>query len=424
MSLYKILKSNNEINPHLVNTELFNRKNFNISLQQKIIIRPSFGSARIIVELLPNSKADFIVSNRGKSEVIAEKENVFNYINETCLIEKFTIIQNINFIGDDEEVMDIFVTVNRQVNNDWNISSISDQDGLLSKEGLIVIESRIQNIAIEAAKELEKYLPTCPTYLLNIGLTEEKWWIQDIELHFSKSKWSQHQLLTSIKKLRNYLPNTQLFTPPIFFRFIEKYKQVILKPCHGQWGIGIVQVKLSEKDLFEVHNERSKHTVIGKSELIEYLENNFLYKQSYIIQERINLATINKNVFDIRAMVQRKDGGNEWEVTAKLAKVAAKNYFVTNVIGSLLPVEKALQEASINGLVPENIIGKINFVCLKAARLLGKQYPELTRIGMDIGVDHRGKIWLFETNLVPDINIFKRFNKDLYKIITNINREL
>ena len=98
----------------------------------------------------------------------------------------------------------------------------------------------------------------------------------------------------------------------------------MLKPCLGQWGIGIVQVSWVQEDVFEVHNERKKQIIVGRVALIDFLQTNYLSKESYIVQEKIPLATINNRFFDARIMVQRADQ-SEWEVTAKVAKISEKN---------------------------------------------------------------------------------------------------
>lgn len=423
MGVYTILKANKTIRPFLLKTELFNRENLYENLQQRVIIYPSYGSTRISISLLPNSNRNYIVFNGSKSRVITGKVNVYNYITKSCLNEKYYIIQDMNFISkENEKIENIFVTLLRGPNGIWRVSSIFDQDGLIPRRDITLIKQKIHTIVIEVAKELEKHFPECPTFLLSIGHYEQKWWIKDVEFHFSKSKWSQYQLLTSLKLLPIYLPHTKLFTPSIFFQFIKKNKQVILKPCNGQLGIGIVQVINLGNDVFELYNEGTKLTINGKKEIIEYLETHFLYRQSYIIQDRIKLATINQNVFDFRVMIQRADAKSKWEVTAKIAKVAARNFFVTNVVSSVLNFEEALQKTSIHGILQKKITKEIDTICVAAARELGKLYPRLTRVGVDIGIDQKGKLWFFEANLVPDVNIFKLVDENLYKKIINKDR--
>lgn len=423
MDLYKILSSNQEIKAHLLPTKLFNRESFYETLQNRVMIRPSFSADQIVVESQSKAKLNYCLTYRGVSKVFTGKEAVFNYITEFCLVESSNIIQDMNALKIDGESTNVFCTVQRQINNGWKVSALSDQNGNLSERKLHFYQQKIHNYIIEVVNELEKHFPACSTYLIIVGQHRGRWWIQDIEFHFSKSKWSQHQLLTTDKVLRKSILATQLFSVPILFQFINRYGQVILKPCNGQFGIGIVRVNYSGKDQFDVYNERRIVTIKGKVELVQYLEENFLYKQRYLIQQGIDLISNQLNVLDIRVMVQRKDWKSEWKTTAMVAKVAARNYFVTNVVGSLLDPEKALKEASISGHASKKLMKEIDKLCQRVAELLGKPYKHVTRIGLDIGIDREGKVWIFEANLVPDVNIFKKFDMDLYKKIIHFGEE-
>ncbi|WP_335437160.1 YheC/YheD family protein [Neobacillus drentensis] len=50
-------------------------------------------------------------------------------------------------------------------------------------------------------------------------------------------------------------------------------------------------------------------------------------RKPYIVQEEIPLASIDECPLDIRVMVQRKRGSQEWHVTGRAVKVA-EDYFI------------------------------------------------------------------------------------------------
>ncbi|WML43446.1 YheC/YheD family protein [Neobacillus sp. PS3-40] len=351
------------------------------------------------------------------------KERVFNYLNEVKTEQSY-ILQNMDFLNnlDDGKIFEVFVTLQREAPSKWHVAAVLEKTCLAKMKQIPKI---LHEVAIMAALSLEEFLPKCPTIVLDIGFMKNKLWIRDIDLHFSKSKWSQFQIFTSSKEISNYVPYTQLATPCIFSELIKKNKQVFLKPCFGQWGIGILQVSLLKEDLYEVHNERKKVTFQSSKEVIDYLQAHYLSENRYILQERVSLATIDDCPFDVRVMVQRNSYEPKWEITGKIAKIASKDFVVTNVAKSLLPIEEALQKAKIKTISKNYILFTIDKICIKAAELIGKNFIDEKTIGFDIGIDHKGKVWIIEANLRPDSSMFHRLeDKTMYeKIISKKKRK-
>jgi len=256
--------------------------------------------------------------------------------------------------------------------------------------------------------------------VLEIGILRDKMWLQDISLHFAKSKWSQFQILNSSKGIAPFLPPTQLAIPHVCMEFLEKYNDIILKPCHGQWGLGVVKVSKIDQEGFQIHQEQEKIFFTSKEELLNYLQTQFFSNDTYIIQKYIPLAEVDHSIFDIRVMVQRSDLGAEWEISAKVVKIASKNFIVTNVAKSLLLLEEALLISSLPTSSIQDITPKVDEVCLLTAKHLTEYYHDIMVIGMDVGLDFKGGVWIIETNFVPDISLFRRLrDKSIYEKIKN-----
>ncbi|WP_458411565.1 YheC/YheD family protein [Schinkia sp. CFF1] len=425
LNIYKILKENEIIEPYLLPTVLFKRKAFEQLLQQHLVIRPCHAFSKVSVSSVKENEERYHILKSNISTVLTGKLDVYQYLTKICNEDRFYILQDMNFLNDPSEVVEFFVTVVRGEDSKWSVASIHDKNGSSSKWVLHFLQNKIQHISTETAVCLEQHYPECAAIVLEIGKIKGKLWIQDINLHFPKSKWGQYQMLNAFKGLSPYLPNTELFTQKILFESLKKYKEIMLKPCKGQLGRGIVKISALEGAAFGVHNEKRKSTIKGKNELLDYLHTHFLYKDAYIVQERINLATIEGSLFDIRVMVQRENTTTEWEITGKLVKVASNNFTVTNVAKSLLLVEDALQKSSIENIPPDQLFAKVDEICLLAAEQLERYFQEITFIGMDVGIDDKGRIKLIETNLYPDISIFKRLHdQSMYERIINIGRNL
>lgn len=409
-SQYKILATNESIKPYLLKTELFNEPSFYRNLHHQLTFRPCFGQREIIIRRIAENDDQYSVMDRNDqaTTTLNGKTEVLHYLKGVCKTNQFYILQDTDFLYTNyDQVLELLVTVQQDLHSSWQVTDILKKKGLTDHKITELTLTKLYEVAIETALCLVVNAPKCSTVVLEIGLSREQLWIRDIALHSSKSKWSQYQILSSINELTSYLPNTQLATPHTFFCFIRKYKQVMLKPCLGQWGLGVVQVSWLEGDVFEVHNERTRQTLEGEKEITDYLQTLYLSKESYIVQERIDLATIDESVFDARVMVQREDSDSEWEITAKVAKLAAKNFIVTNVAKSILFLEEALVKSSLN-ICCKKILLEIDQICMVSALKLGEYYRDVTRIGLDIAIDRRGNIWILETNLVPDVTLFKR----------------
>ena len=423
-SQYQILSTNEIIKSYLLKTELLNEHSLHKNLHHQLTFRPCFGHKEINICKIEGSDDQYSVLD-GNNQVINTligNTEVLHYLNEVIKTDQSFILQDTDFLYNKyDQIVELVVTVQRDLNSIWHVTDI-DKKGLKNIKIMGLTLKKIYEVVIETALYLVENKPEYSTVVLEIGLLVEQMWIRNIELHSSKSKWSQYQILSSIDELASYLPNTQLATPYNFFHFIQKHKQVMLKPCHGQWGIGVVQVSLLKDDVFEVHNVRTLFILEGKNEIINHLQTHYFSKETYIVQERVNLAKIVDSIFDARVMVQREVSNREWEITAKVAKVAAKNFIVTNVAKSILLLEEALEKSTIENKF-NKALSKIDEVCMICALNLGEHFLGVTRIGIDIGIDKQGNIWILETNLVPDVSLFKRLqDKSIYEKVISIKK--
>ena len=243
-------------------------------------------------------------------------------------------------------------------------------------------------------------------------------------MRVSYGKHTKHKLMSLDERLLGYLPETQYFTEETLWEMLEKHNQIILKPCFGYQGLGVVQLSALENDHIELHKEYKKNILNGKEDTYSYLkENHFSRKRPrYIVQKKIPLATINNNPFDMRVMVQRKRKSSDWVVTGKLAKVAANNYVITNAAKAILSVEEAMQRSTLNNEQTNNIVTELDQVSLIVAEQLAKSYPNIRAYGIDLGIDQEGKIWIIEANLSPSIFMFKLLKDGSYETIRSYQK--
>lgn len=249
-------------------------------------------------------------------------------------------------------------------------------------------------------------------------------WVVKIQKNISNiktltpNKWVKYKVLKNMKRLDHHLPATEKFSQQALWDFIEKYGTVILKPLLGYSGYGIIQVSALEKDRYVIQNENRKFIFDGKQSTFRQLKK-MTRARKYLIQRRIPLAEIRNRPMDVRVMVQRTEQ-LPWKITGMLAKVAEHGYVVTNVSSFILPVKKAIEQSLMKPIPIQETIKKIEKVSLLAAKQLSSFYPSQNMIGLDIGLDHDGRVWIIEANFKPSLQPFLLLKKkSMYQRIKN-----
>jgi glutathione synthase/RimK-type ligase-like ATP-grasp enzyme len=225
---------------------------------------------------------------------------------------------------------------------------------------------------------------------------------------YSYGKWTKYQLMKGEENLVWYLPETIVFSVDSFWALLEKFGAIVMKPNEGSQGYGVVQISKLEEGNYEIHSHNRKR-MVDRNKLEEFLAREKYARKLYIVQEKIPLARINHCPFDIRVMVQRKQGEEEWHVTGKAVKVADEGFFITNVAKEILMLNQALERSHIENINLEAINTEIDNLSLWTAAKLGTYYQNSRMIGLDIGITSKGQLYIIEANLKPSIGLFKKF---------------
>ncbi|WP_284644460.1 YheC/YheD family protein [Paenibacillus silviterrae] len=237
--------------------------------------------------------------------------------------------------------------------------------------------------------------------------------------NISTSKWTKYKLLNRSSTLSRHLPKTMWLRESSLYSFLDRYGEVIVKPT-GKWGgSGVMRVRKVEGWQYELQRDTKVQTFSSKESLYAYLRSKIT--KNYIVQQRISLATVQHRPFDLRVMVQRKRGSSTWKLTGKLAKVAGKGYIITNVArsgGKIVTVEHALQKAGITDRRLQDILSDIDRVAMLSAKQLYPRYRWVRAMGVDIGVDKSGHVWIIEVNYKPTLSLFNRLkDRTMYRTI-------
>ncbi len=219
------------------------------------------------------------------------------------------------------------------------------------------------------------------------------------------NKMSVYNRLLSSNEFRSYLiPSEPLQSFQQLLSYFQQYERLIIKPINGHRGIDVIYIEKA-KDYFKLLRDGKVQTMTTE-QLSEFILAQ-MQKSRMMIQPFINCRTRTGQVFDFRLHVQ-KEGRGEWVITAIYPRIGAPGNIVSNIHmgGSTNYLESFLaQEFSDRA---ETIKLFLEDFALRLARYLDilqyQLYQEkLDEIGIDIGLDHQGKYWLFEVNWRPGI---------------------
>ncbi|MDU0199781.1 MULTISPECIES: YheC/YheD family protein [Paenibacillus] len=240
----------------------------------------------------------------------------------------------------------------------------------------------------------------------------------------STSKWTKYKLLRKSEKLRVNLPETEWLKESSFWRLLNKYEQVIIKPTGSYGGHGVIRIKKSGNSEYELQDGAKKKRFTNQDQV-----NAFLKKKNgknFIVQQRISLATVNGRPFDLRVMVQRHPH-SKWQVTGKLAKVAGAGFIVTNIrmsSGKVVSVEHALKHSQLKSMRSADLLAQLDKVALKSAATLGPSYRWVKTMGIDMAFDKAGHVWIIEVNYAPMLELFLKLkDKSLFRRIKSFHKK-
>lgn len=129
--------------------------------------------------------------------------------------------------------------------------------------------------------------------------------------------------------------------------------------------------------------------------------------KEYIVQRGIRLARTNGSIFDVRMYLQKPAA--EWTISGMVARVAARNQYVTNAHqgGYAKTLNKALLSVfAYDKHKVTECMRTLKKISMIIAAVVERRFPDTQELGIDLGVDEDGRVWIIEANTRPKHQLF------------------
>lgn len=236
------------------------------------------------------------------------------------------------------------------------------------------------------------------------------------------NKWDVYERLSDDPRAINFLPETYPFQSlSVIETLLSKYRQVYIKPIHGSLGLGIHQVLYDKHDqvYYCRYKNEQKENKLKKFQSLEAIFSHVFKEKrlhNMIVQQGIPLIRSEKRHIDFRVHTN-KDQDGIWQVTAMAAKIAGAGSVTTHIKsgGTIKTIEELFVD-------PETV-NEVREKLTNAALILSECMEEhldgiIAEIGFDLGIDKKGKVWMFEANSKPGRSIFSHPKLREFELLT------
>lgn len=200
------------------------------------------------------------------------------------------------------------------------------------------------------------------------------------------------------------IPQRSIKEKKEFIEFVVKHKCVVLKPIRGNQGRNIYFIEL-EKEVLRINFEGNVSIIPAKQ--IENFYDENVRGKNFVIQKYISSKTKHGAPFDIRIHVQR-DGTGKWNTSKIYARIGSGESLVANISagGSMANAINFLKARYCENAIKP--IKKLKEIAENLPTKFQKFYEkEIDSLGIDLGVDESGGVWLFEINSFPGSKYFE-----------------
>ncbi|MBA4602800.1 YheC/YheD family endospore coat-associated protein [Thermoactinomyces mirandus] len=223
-------------------------------------------------------------------------------------------------------------------------------------------------------------------------------------------KYQTYLILNEHPEIRSYLPETKrLVHAQDIWPFLRKYTNILIKPNGGSHGRGVIAITRTPSHFLLKGrtrlNEPFSLRIHSPVELMRWIEQTIRHTR-YIMQPLLSLFTPDHRPFDVRILVQ-KNYRKEWETTGLAIRVGKPNSVTSNLHGGGQAVSfKNFLHQHYPFSEAEKITSIIRFLSETVPPFIEQNHGPLVELGLDLGIDQQGHVWILEVNSKPGRSIF------------------
>lgn len=219
-------------------------------------------------------------------------------------------------------------------------------------------------------------------------------------------------------QLSAYLPETSTqINKEKLDHFLKKFERVFLKHTEKSLGKGMYQIR-KDGSRYKVRKNLEEHAIMMSSREIEQFLDE--HRTDHILQQAIPLKTHENRKIDYRVIVV-KDLNDTWRCRGIIGWLGEVNGLTINTLSEVLgkKVEAMLKlQFHYNRAEIKEKKNELIELGIALANELDKLAGPYVDLGIDIGLDVSGKLWVFEVNVCQDLRCPLWINDDgMYKEI-------
>ncbi|OOR06662.1 hypothetical protein BW897_30735 [Bacillus cereus] len=392
-----------------------------------------------VVTVLIDSNQQYEMQYGNEILRFPDKEYMVSYVKDHIQVASYLAQQHIPFATIKNNLFDLRVILQqRKGSGVWKVTEryveVTNEiftihqaiyDSNLQEINIDELVKNMDAIALQVVQKLGEAFPYHRRWGFDIKIDQNKnVWISKTHASPPRVKGNKQRMYSFLQTdeyVSSLFPETmQLNETQDLWLLLDKYRHVVLKPISGSLGTGIIKLLIDSNDQCEMQYGNQTLKDLNKKQLLAHVQKKMKPKP-YLVQEYIQLAKIENCPFDVRVIVQQKSTEFTYIVTGIYAKVAQEGYFTTNLAkkGKVLTLQQAIDRSHLNKVTTiDELVKNIDHAALQIAQKLGEISPHHRIWGLDVGIDHHGKIWIIEANSNPGMKGFKKLeNKSMYKMI-------